>query len=83
MTLEDANWRIAEIMIYYTCTSLSTVGFGDYYPNNNYERCISSIVLFVGVVVFSYVLGTLCHILKDFQSMDEDLDQGDELNKFF
>lgn len=70
-------------MLYYTFTSLSTVGFGDFHPVNSYERVLSATVLLAGVIVFSYFLGSLCNILIEFQELSMELDQGDDLNKFF
>jgi voltage-gated potassium channel len=45
--------------MYFAFTSLSTVGFGDYYPVSDLERLISSIILLIGVAMFSYILGNL------------------------
>lgn len=42
--------------MYFAMTSLSTVGFGDFYPKNSYERLIGSIILLSGVTIFSTVM---------------------------
>ena len=63
----EPNWNL-EIMsdnkfmitlIYFTFTSLSTVGFGDYYPITNNERILGAFVLLGGVAIFSYTMGEL------------------------
>lgn len=44
-------------MTYYAFTSLSTVGFGDYAPRSDLERAIGSMILLIGVALFSYIMG--------------------------
>ena len=51
------------IYSYYSFTTLTTVGFGDYAPRSDGERVMGSIVLLFGVVVFSYIMGSFIEIL--------------------
>lgn len=44
------------MVIYYTFTSLSTIGFGDIYPQNNFERIMACFVLLFGVATFTYII---------------------------
>jgi hypothetical protein len=46
---EKTNNEITIVMIYYTFTSISTVGFGDFAPRSNVERCFIAIFLLIGV----------------------------------
>jgi len=55
--------RKTTIMIYYSFTSLSTVGFGDYHPKSDQERVFITAVLLLGVAVFSMVLGNFNGIM--------------------
>lgn len=71
------------IMMYYMFTSLSTVGFGDFHPRGDEERFICAIILLFGVAIFSYFMGILFEILENFKMLNDDLDYGDELSKFF
>jgi hypothetical protein len=83
--LED-NMTPAEITIvltYYAFTSLSTVGFGDYFPVSNVERIFCSIILLFGVAIFSYIMGNFIEILASFQVLMAELDDGDNLSRFF
>jgi len=43
--------------VYFAFTSLSTVGFGDYYPRGNLERIMCGVLIFGGVIVFGVVNG--------------------------
>ena len=71
------------IQLYFALTTLSTVGFGDYYPVSNVERVLQSIVLVFGVSIFSYFMGTFIELLEKFQNLNQELDDGDTLAKFF
>jgi hypothetical protein len=75
--------QITIIVTYYMFTSLSTVGFGDFHPRSNFERIFCAMVLLFGVAIFSYIMGNFIEILNQFKSYNNDLDQGDDLNKFF
>ena len=71
------------LLIYYACTSLSTVGFGDYHPVSSPERLATVFILLFGVMVFSYIMGEFIDILNSYKDMEADLDNGEELQKFF
>ena len=64
-------------------TSLSTVGFGDYYPVNDYERLSCAFVLLFGVALFSLFMGQLLEMIENFKNMDEEICEEDKLEKFF
>ena len=80
---DRANWRMCLMGMYFSFTSLSTVGFGDYHPRSNLERLVTSLILLLGVSVFSYILGNFVEIMGTLQELNKDLDEGDELTKFF
>ena len=48
----DESW----MAMYYSLTTLSTVGFGDIYPVTNAERLLSGILMLSGVSIFSYII---------------------------
>lgn len=50
-------------LIYFTLTSLSTVGFGDFHPKTDWERLACSFMLLIGVATFSYAQHHLLEIL--------------------
>ena len=43
-------------LLYFTFTSLSTVGLGDYHPRSNYERAVGAFLLLFGVAITSFVI---------------------------
>ena len=67
----DGNWSFDHLndfdyivqVLYFTFTSLSTVGFGDMYPITDSERLVCSFLLLFGVLIFSYTEGELHTVL--------------------
>ena len=78
----DDGFRFILTNLYFTFTSLSTVGFGDYYPVNNEERLFASILLLSGVATFSYTMGELNCVLMNTIMADEQVNQI-QLDQFF
>lgn len=58
------------IGMYFAFTTLSTVGLGDFVPRSNSERFICSLVLLIGVGVFSVFLGNLSEILEKYKAIN-------------
>jgi hypothetical protein len=71
------------VLMYYSFTSLSTVGFGDYNPRSDEERAICALILLLGVAIFSYFMGILFEIIDSFRKLNDPIDEGDELTRFF
>jgi hypothetical protein len=71
------------IMIYFSMTSLSTVGFGDFNPRSDLERLFIAGLLLIGVSVFSYIMGNLIEIIDEIGTINATFNDGDNLAKFF
>lgn len=56
-------------------TSLSTVGFGDYYPISDEERIVGSFVLLFGVMLFSIFMGHLIEMIYSIKRLDQEFNQ--------
>ena len=56
---DNTNNRNALTMIYYSLTTLSTVGFGDYSPVTSGERCFITGVFLMMLIVFSTIINML------------------------
>jgi hypothetical protein len=54
------------LMLYYSFTTLSTIGFGDYHPVSDEERIIVVCGLLFGVMIFSFSMGVFIQILQNF-----------------
>ena len=64
-------------------TSLSTVGFGDFYPKSNFERIFGSIILLSGVAIFSYIMSKLATMMINFNNFNGDSEDNEVIDKFF
>ena len=80
--LHKSNFFKTITVMYYAFTSLSTVGFGDFYPRSDPERLLCAFILLFGVAIFSYIMGNFIEILDQFQKINEPLDEGHNLAKF-
>lgn len=58
------DMRILWTIIYYSFTSLTTVGFGDYHPKSDFERLLCLFILMFGVAIFSYIMGNFIQIVE-------------------
>lgn len=70
-------------MIYFSFTTLSTVGFGDLHPKTNLERIVIAIIMVFGVSIFSYCLGEIVEMMREvYNLMTVSLHQDEELELF-
>ena len=84
ITLNIGNHvEMVNILMYFAFTTLSTVGFGDYYPVSNMERLVGCVILIAGVAIFSLMMGKFIEILTSFKEMNNDYNESDDLMKFF
>jgi voltage-gated potassium channel len=59
---EGANILTAEEAIWYLIVTMSTVGYGDYYPVTDVGRLLGSLIIVVGVGVFGTLTGFLANV---------------------
>ena len=71
------------LCMYFAFTSLSTVGFGDFYPVSDLERLLGSFVLLIGVAMFSYILGELLANVQAINLIESGFERQDDLDRFF
>jgi hypothetical protein len=57
---------------YFSFTTFSTVGFGDYHPKSDFERIICTFALLFGVAIFSYVMGNFTDMLNKIKRFNMD-----------
>lgn len=71
------------ISTYFAFSSLSTVGLGDFQSRGDIERVTTGFVLLFGVAIFSYIMGNFIEILSEFKEFHSEIDDGDNLSRFF
>jgi len=54
--------------LYFTLTTMTTVGYGDITPTNYSEVCFASILLLVATVVFAALMGSLTDLIGNLNS---------------
>ena len=70
-------------VFYFAFTSLTTVGFGDFHPISTKERAFCGFMLFMGVLIFSYIMNEYTDLLNQYKHNYHEHDEGDQLMKFF
>ena len=71
------------VLTYFAFTSLSTVGFGDYYPKNSFERICCTIILLFGNSIFGYIIGDFNGMIQEAKLQVVETDEYEELTRFF
>jgi len=80
---EESDLRKVLVLLYFSFTSLTTVGFGDYNPRSDAERIFIAFGLMFGVAIFSYVMGQFIQVVDTFSAFNQVGEEGDELARFF
>lgn len=78
----NSNFDNTILLYYFSFTSLSTVGFGDYAPRSNLERVIGAMMLMLGVAIFSYIMGIFIEILEACKNLTVEYGEGERLAMF-
>ena len=66
---DDGKFRALVKVWYFSLTTLSTIGYGDYSPLSTDERLISILILLLGVMMFSFIMSQFIEILMNYQSL--------------
>lgn len=78
-----SDMRKVIILLYFSFTSLTTVGFGDFNPRSDMERIFIAFGLMFGVAIFSYIMGQFIQVVESFAAYNQVCEEGDELARFF
>ena len=50
-------------LMYFSFTTMSTVGFGDFHPVNDFERVMCLMIFFFGNATFTIVIGNIVEMI--------------------
>jgi hypothetical protein len=67
-------------LVYFSFTSLTTVGFGDFNPRSNLERLFIAFGLLFGVMIFSLIMGNYIEIIESYKEYNASNDDGERLS---
>ena len=69
---EQEGWRssLYATSVYWTITTMSTVGYGDISGTNGPEKIFCAIIMIIGVTFFSYGNGAVASLLSNFDSAE-------------
>lgn len=65
----EGTWGMDAMIVlcYFSFTSLTTVGFGDYNPRSDWERLFIAFGLLMGVAIFSVIMGIFMGIIDQYK----------------
>jgi len=63
--MENNIWSLYVASMYWSVSTLTSVGFGDFEPQNNLERSFATITCWAGATVFGYVIGQMSSMVAD------------------
>lgn len=52
------------ISLYWSVTTVTTVGYGDITPQSDFERFMATIFMVIGGIFYAYVMGSICGIVS-------------------
>ena len=64
------NTSLYYVSLYWTITTITTVGYGDISGTNNIERFFCSLMMVIGVVSFSFANGSLASIISNYDNQN-------------
>jgi len=70
------------IVCYFALTTLSTVGYGDYFPISINEIIIGILYMLIGIVCFSQIMGSFIEIISGYDNKSDDESSGSDLNNW-
>ena len=71
------------VMLYFSFTTLLTIGLGDFAPRGNYGRALASIGMLGGVMAFTIIKDNFIALYEFIKEVGHPLEEREELAKFF
>jgi hyperpolarization activated cyclic nucleotide-gated potassium channel 1 len=71
--MDKSNFEIYIASFYFMVATITTVGFGDIHAETTSERCMCIIFMFIGVISFSFAIGSLGSLVHTFNHREQKL----------
>lgn len=72
---DKSDFTIYVYCFYFAMTVITTVGYGDMPINTSYEKILAVFIIIVGVITFSFAIGSLMSVLENLDSSEAKLKQ--------
>jgi hypothetical protein len=69
-------------MVYYSTTTLTTIGLGDLHPKSDIERAVCTFIMLFGVMLFTYITSMLIVIIMNLMDYTKEFDEHLRLTQF-
>lgn len=79
---ERSDYDKLIISCYFALVTLSTVGYGDYYPVSQIEMLFGMVIMLCGVAFFSYIMGSFIEIIANYDKKMGTVDHATELHNW-
>ena len=76
------HFELTILLTYFSFTTLSTVGFGDFHPVSDSERVVAAFLLLFGVAITSYIMENLNGMISALHNLQADFEENDKLSLF-
>ena len=82
--MEEEGLHFASMtkVVYFSLTTLTTIGFGDIHPRTRIERIFGLPLFIFGVAIFGIIMQNFQNMFEDFIKYAEDLEESEFLTKF-
>jgi voltage-gated potassium channel len=74
-TAAHSNIKTAEDALWWSIVTITTVGYGDFYPVTNLGRLVAIILLFLGVSLFFTLVGLIVPFFARYDKEEKDIDK--------
>jgi len=67
---DESTERLYLMSVYWAVTTITTVGYGDITPGNDFERAFAFLWMLIGVGFYSFTIGSLSSVLTSIDSRE-------------
>jgi len=77
------DWHMYTVSLYWSCMTLSTIGYGDIPVRTHSERVLAIFCMILGAGTYAYMVGAICGIVASMDQLSTEFNQTmDSLNDY-